>query len=390
MTRATAQLRRQSASCFEGIRPGADLDDPFATIPLPALRLAARRVASSWQSDALDMAEAEAIAELVLVARAIALEEIRPQIVPEIALSGVLRRRLLDLLRATLIEIWTTAGAPAPAEMLALLHACEEVRKVLEPQWDQRFASYLSAPTGFELLVEVAHDLRSPLTSILFLSEVLQKGQSGEINEVQRRQLGIIYSAALGLISVASDVIEFTRGGDQLLEREPIPFSVAATLESVSDIVRPMAEEKGLAVRLCPPAADQRLGYPIALNRVLLNLTTNALKFTDEGVVEIVARPLDNSRVEFSVRDTGRGIDPEVVDALYQPFRRSGTAKQYQFSGSGLGLVITRRLVRAMGSSLEFETAPRWGTRFYFELELPPIRTDLIPNRSQTGTGHSM
>ncbi len=358
---------------------GKDPTDPFALIPLPILRAAARRVAQSWSGIALDASELEAREELILVARAVALEEIRPRVVPATVISGVLRRRLLDLLRAATIDAWTLAETPPASEILTLLGAFDRVRETLEPQWDQRFAAYLSAPTGFELLVEVAHDLRSPLTSILFLSEVLQKGQSGEVNDVQRRQLGIIYSAALGLISVASDVIEFARGGDQLIDREPSPFSVAEIFDSVKDIVQPLAEEKGLAIRLFPPALDQRRGHPVALSRALLNLTTNALKFTDEGVVEIVARTTGTARIEFSVRDTGRGIDPEVADSLYQPFRRSRSQNHYHFSGSGLGLVITRRLVEAMGSKLEFETGPRWGTRFFFELELPPARHHPLP-----------
>src|SRR4029077_11511811 len=147
----------------------------------------------------------------------------------------------------------------------------------------------------------------------LFLAETLQREQSGPVNEVQRRQLGLIYAAALGLSSVASDVIELARGGDQLMEKEPTPFSVTAMLESVRDIVRPIAEEKRLAVRLLPPNVDYRMGHPVALSRVLLNLTTNALKFTREGYVEIVTQETGPLRIQFAVRDSGRGIDPEIV-----------------------------------------------------------------------------
>lgn len=237
------------------------------------------------------------------------------------------------------------------------------------------FAAQLSGPDGLELLVEVAHDLRSPLTSILFLSETLRRGQSGDINEVQRRQLGIIYSAALSLISVASDVIELAGGGDRIEDKELSPFSVTETMESVRDIAQPLAEEKGLLLRILPPASDQRLGYAVALSRVLLNLTTNALKFTEQGFVEIVAREAGANRIEFSVRDTGNGIKPDVQARIFQPFRRASRAdRRYQFSGSGLGLAISRRLLEAMGSELELETRPEWGTRFYFELFLPPVR----------------
>jgi len=85
------------------------------------------------------------------------------------------------------------------------------------------FSSRLSGPDGLDLVVEVAHDLRSPVTSIIFLAETLSRGQSGDINDLQRRQLRLIYSAALGLSSMASDVIELARGGDQLVEREQSP-----------------------------------------------------------------------------------------------------------------------------------------------------------------------
>ncbi|MCI0433642.1 MAG: HAMP domain-containing histidine kinase, partial [Gemmatimonadetes bacterium] len=226
-------------------------------------------------------------------------------------------------------------------------------------------------PSGVEFVAGVAHDLRSPLTSILFLAETLLSGQSGQVNDVQKRQLGIIYGAALGLVSVASDIIELVRGGEGLTELRPTLFSVTEILQSVHDIVRPMAEEKGLGVHLFPPAEDLRLGYPLALSRVLLNLTTNGLKFTDSGFVEISVRSAGESRAEFSVRDTGRGYSPEAMGTLYEPFRPSRDGKKYGFSGAGLGLAISKKLVGAMGSRLEAETRPGWGTRFYFELELP-------------------
>jgi signal transduction histidine kinase len=230
----------------------------------------------------------------------------------------------------------------------------------------------LPMPDGYEFAAGVAHDLRSPLTSILFLAETLLSGQSGPTNEAQRRQLGIIYSAALGLTSVASDIIELVRGGDGLTEREPMLFSVTEILESVHDIVRPMAEEKGLGVHLFPPAIDHRLGYPLALSRVLLNLTTNGLKFTDSGFVEIAVRATSPTHLEFSVRDTGRGYGDEALQTLYEPFRRTRAGKGFGFSGSGLGLAISRKLISAMGSTLEVETRARWGSRFHFEVELPP------------------
>ena len=287
--------------------------------------------------------------------------------VPRNALS----RRLLGLIRTAFVDRVRALPSPEPAQLLRVLHAIEVVAEHLEADWSQHFTDRLSAPDGLELVVEVAHDLRSPLTSILFLAETLQRGRSGPVNGVQERQLGLIYSAAFGLSSVASDVIELARGGDRLVDLDPIPFSVTDILESVRDIVQPIAEEKNLAVQVTSLNPDFRIGHPVALSRVLLNLTTNALKFTAEGSVEVSAVARNSRCIEFSVRDTGRGIPPQSMATLFEPFRRRQKPGEYTFSGSGLGLSICRKLVEAMGSVLQVETASGYGTRFYFVLDLP-------------------
>ena len=233
------------------------------------------------------------------------------------------------------------------------------------------FADALSGANGLELVSEIAHDLRSPLTSILTLAETLRRGQSGEVNELQRRQLGLVYSAALALSSTASDMIELAHGGDSLAE-ERSTFSIAEIFESVRDIVRPMAEEKGLEISVISETNDRRAGYPLALSRVILNLTTNAIKFTDEGSVEISARSSGPMRVRFAVCDTGRGIDPGALTGLYRPFRLGPGPSGYCFSGTGLGLAICRKLVEAMDSELLVETPPDSGTCFHFEIKLLP------------------
>src|SRR6267378_1312418 len=321
-----------------------------------ALHAASRRVAVRWRREIGDTPGATDVAELLLLLEVGVLEaQANSDSVVDERVRSVLGRRLLDLLRTVIVL-----------------------------GWGQSFAARLSGADGLEFLVDVAHDLRSPLTSILFLAETLQRGQSGDVNDVQHRQLGLVYTAALGLSSVASDIIELSRGGEQLVEREPVPLSVAAVLEAVRDIVHPMAEEKHLAVRLLAPTIDERLGHPVALSRVLLNLTTNALKFTDEGYVEIETKEIGTGRVEFSVRDSGKGMDPVLVDTLYQPLRAAVGRRGQMFSQTGLGLIICRKLVEVMGSELQVETRTGWGTRFFFELDLPPCQS---PRRRKAPAG---
>jgi K+-sensing histidine kinase KdpD len=356
----------------------------FVRTPLTALHAAARQVAVRWRHDVGDTPGADEVAELVRLLEAGVHHALAsPNAVVDERTRSALGRRLLDLLRVEIVKGWSESGV-ADSALPPLLLAIERVREAIEPGWGQSFAARLSGSDGMELLVDVAHDLRSPLTSILFLAETLQRGQSGDVNDVQHRQLGLIYTAALGLSSVASDIIELTRGGDQLVEKEPVPLSVTAVLEAVRDIVRPIAEEKRLAVRVLAPIIDERLGHPVALSRVLLNLTTNALKFTDAGYVEIVTQEMGTGRVEFAVRDSGKGIDPALLSTLYQPLRAAVGGRGQMFSQTGLGLTICRKLVEAMGSELRVETRPGWGTRFFFELDLPPCPS---PRRRQTPTG---
>lgn len=375
-TSAGVDRRRPTGPAVGAVRVW-DPEGPSGSALSPALwdalRDAVLAVEGRWESVVEHAATAEELSTHVAhlctaIREAASGQEPDMGLVPRNALS----RRLVPLIRAALLErLETLTPDPEATQLLRLLGAIERVAQRLEVDWSQRFTDRLSSTDGLELVVEVAHDLRSPLTSILFLAETLQRGRSGPVTPVQERQLGLIYSAAFGLSSVASDVIELARGGDRLVDLDPIPFSITDILESVRDIVLPIAEEKALTVRLNPPEADFRIGHPVALSRVLLNLTTNALKFTAEGVVEVSARQVSASGVEFSVRDTGRGIPPQSMATLFEPFRRRQKPGEYAFSGSGLGLSICRKLVEAMGAKLDVETAPEWGTRFFFVLDLP-------------------
>jgi len=270
------------------------------------------------------------------------------------------------------------AEPDAAVDTLAVLSAWASVRSdptgvsgSMERETRDDLRGHMRGPQAFELLVEVAHDFRSPLTSILFLAEALRDGHSGPVTDIQRSQLGLIYSAAFGLASIASDVMDLARQEQDLIAGEAAPFSPAEVFQSVERMVRPLVEEKGLQLRIVVPERWQARGHPHALSRVLLNLTTNALKFTDDGLVEIGLRPLPHGRLEYYVYDTGRGITPEQQQELFKPFRRRSARSEdgHYFSGSGIGLSIARRLLQAMGSDLTLDSSDQSGTRFSFVLD---------------------
>ena len=338
-----------------------------------ALEQAAASVHGSWQYEGADVCTAEEVLEplehlCTQVRRSTGGEKPVIRHFP----STVPARRLVDGLRRNFLQHALNGDEPVSAQdIVRVLAAMEEVAAVIDLDSAQRFAGRLMSTDAMQLIVEVAHDMRSPLGSILFLAERLRSGQSGQISAIQERQLGLVYSAAFGLSSLASDVIELARGGDKLVDHQPIPFSISEILQSVRDIVEPIAEEKGLTLRLTPPENDARVGYPAALNRVLLNLTTNALKFTASGSVEVICKQQSRTKIEFSVKDTGRGIPPQVLVTLFDAFRRRQRPGDYTFSSAGLGLSICQKLVHAMSGELQVDTLLEKGTRFYFVLDMP-------------------
>jgi signal transduction histidine kinase len=349
--------------------------------PLPQLDVllaaAAADVCASWEREGRDGHTSDEIAGPIAIVTAALRRAIGGEVIEVTGLPPTLAsRRMVDLFRrAVVARLGREGEVPEGAALVRLFAAFERVQEALDRDAAQRFTNRLSGTDGTQLVIEVAHDMRSPLGSILFLAERLRTGQSGVVSPIQERQLGLIYSAAFGLSSLASDVIELARGGDRLVDHDPIPFSVSELLQAVRDILQPVAEEKGLALRLTPPETDSRIGYPAALNRVLLNLTTNALKFTAAGSVDVVCRQVSRASVEFSVRDTGRGIPGPVLDTLFDAFRRRQRPGDYTFSSAGLGLSICQKLVRAMGGEMKVETEVEKGTRFFFQLELPASQT---------------
>lgn len=287
---------------------------------------------------------------------------------------------LLDVVRAQLLEQISEGSGPGeePQKDLDALEVLRQGRtSTLTDSTDDPSASGDTrsptdatnvGPEGLQLAVEMAHDIRSPLSSILFLSDTLRRGHSGEITELQKRQLGLIYSAALGLAGVVNDVVELAKSGGTLKDERPQVLSVSAVLASVYEMVAPMAEEKGLTLTMDGPQKDQVKGYPVSLSRVLLNLVTNALHHTDEGGVSVEGRRIDHTCLEFCVIDTGTGIADAAKETLFQPFRCAPDGSRKLFSGTGLGLSIARGLVEAMNGEMGYETEVGQGTRFWFRL----------------------
>ena len=352
----------------------------FVVIPAAIQEAVARQAVNEFSPERANPSQAE-VAEIVGV---VVVSVLKSQITPAANIDARVRsplgRRLLELIGDEIMQRWADHGIGV-TELPVLLLAIARVREAITSE-TQAFAPLGS--DGLKLLVEMAHDMRSPLGSIFALAETLQRGTSGAVNDVQRQQLGLICTAALGLSSLGNDIIDLTHT-ELLFEPKPVPFSVTGVLESVHNIVRSMAEVKQLTIRVEPPRVPERLGNPVALRRILLNLTTNALRSTERGFVELSARETKQDRLEFAVWDSGPGIDPTMMPALFDPIRHQRRRKHEigskLFSKTGLGLTICRNLAWMMGSELKVKSLLGHGTRFFFELDAPACASRHVPGR---------
>ncbi|SOB78447.1 Signal transduction histidine kinase [Marinobacter sp. LV10R510-11A] len=225
-----------------------------------------------------------------------------------------------------------------------------------------------------QFLANVSHELRTPLQSVLGYANLLTDTQ---LDHEQREYVHTLLSASEGLSSIINDLLDISSIEAQKLVLENIPFDLRETLNDLVHMLGARAREKGLALEL---RIDEELpwalrGDPVRIRQVLLNLVSNAIKFTDSGHVlisiEVLGRRDEKVRLRLAVEDTGIGINPEDIPLVYEPYVQLGQRFQRQLPGAGLGLTICRQLVNLMQGSLDVESRPREGSTFWVELTLP-------------------
>jgi signal transduction histidine kinase len=281
--------------------------------------------------------------------------------------------QVLECVRRRFVDDVSSERAADAQQAIHILSALGHVQCLLDMAAPAQTPDLFAGRDAAGVLIEIGHDMRSPLAAILFLLDMLRTERSGPINDRQKQQLRLIYGASLGVMQLACDMIDSVRGAAKLVGETPTEFSIAEIFSSVREIVLPMAEEKGVGVEIILPDNDARRGIPAVLSRILLNLTSNAIKFTGSGVVTVSANQISPTLVEFSVQDSGREIPAQVMQQLFKPFRRSDARRARTFSSAGLGLSICHKLALALGSELRVATTPNKGTRFHFLVDLPLV-----------------
>ena len=242
-----------------------------------------------------------------------------------------------------------------------------------------------------DFLAKMSHELRTPLNGVMGFTRQLYKTP---LNKHQKDYLDTIMLSANSLMTIISDILDFSKLEAGAMELESIQFQLRDAVNEVMTLLAPSAHEKQLelSIYINPQVPDDLTGDPTRFKQVLINLLSNAIKFTEQGSikVDISYRLLDeeSASVLVSVTDTGVGIPMDKQDSLFTPFGQADSSITRKFGGTGLGLIITKHIVEAMNGRISLNSAPGNGTCFTFNsvFRLPNhVFTNDLPSKSLIG-----
>jgi signal transduction histidine kinase/HPt (histidine-containing phosphotransfer) domain-containing protein len=264
------------------------------------------------------------------------------------------------------------------AGALQLTRRLEELTRKQQELTDACRVAEANSRAKSEFLATMSHEIRTPMNGVVAMTGLLMETS---LTADQRGYLDTIYNSSESLLSIINDILDFSKIEAGKMELERRPFDLRGCLEESLDLLAPRANEKklDLAYEAMDVIPAQVEGDAQRLRQVLVNLVGNALKFTERGSVIISVEklaPADATenpaalRLHFAVRDTGIGIQPDRLARLFRPFSQADVSTARKYGGTGLGLVISRKLVELMGGRMWAESLPGEGSTFHFTINL--------------------
>ncbi|PSR53467.1 hypothetical protein AHMF7605_07975 [Adhaeribacter arboris] len=244
-----------------------------------------------------------------------------------------------------------------------------------------KVAAEISAVAKKNFLANMSHEIRTPLNGILGMAGLLNKSL---LNDLQQRYLNIIDYSARNLLVIINDILDLAKIESGKLVLEQIPFNIQEILQGVQQALEYKAEEKDILLIVKSFNLNQPflIGDPHRLTQVLLNLVSNAIKFTNQGVVIIQTEVLEENdtalTLQFAVKDSGIGIPFEKQESIFEGFMQAHAHTSRNYGGTGLGLTICKNLVEKQGGRIWVESIPGKGSKFTFELTFQKAAAALI------------
>ncbi|MBD2437898.1 ATP-binding protein [Nostoc sp. FACHB-110] len=262
-----------------------------------------------------------------------------------------------------------------PEFLLAIIQDITERQKTQLKLRASETAAAAGNKAKSEFLAIMSHELRTPLNAIMGLSQLLQQEMVGSLNEKQQEYMSCIYSSGEHLLALINDILDLSKVEAGKEELNILPVSVTDLCNYVISSLRERAAEKGLQLTLeIDPQADTCFGDVRRIKQMLMNLLTNAIKFTSSGQVSLEVKKVLQG-ITFTVIDTGIGIDSNQFQFLFEPFKQLDSQLNRQYEGTGLGLALTRKLARLHGGDVTVVSTLGEGSRFTLFL---PENADLI------------